>query len=452
MINEVLEYLKKNKVLTCFLVAILTSIVTMNLIHVGFNTMLGISIMEIAALIYYIFARVDIFNPFAIYSISWLGCVGLANLRMSYYQQNWNAFVWFNILSAYVFFGLGYFIVYKRMQNTKGKGIFSNITKLFKVNKKDYQGDFNIDKDKLYKAIMIFTMLGVLTFILEVLKLKMIPIFSRQMSAYKDFHVSGIHYFTVGIAIIPSLTIIYKAIGGKKKIWIWNLLAFAIPALILSRQLILFEVIVAIVTYNYAYKKISPIKLVLVLILIVIGFSFASVFRHQGKEYIYGVVNFKYSQQSILIQPYVYFAMGFENLRNLIDKCSHFQYGINTLFPIFAFTNTKALLGEQANYTINNIFTVSTYLYDIYLDFGVVGVVVITFVLGGVFSYLYHKIVLFTNGKGVNIAIYSIFTYAILFSFFTNWYSNPSVVFDIIVLGVIAWYTKIKKVNIIEKN
>lgn len=389
----------------------------------GLSFVVAVIMIVLAIALYFIFSKKDLFNPLAIYSLFWLGGIGISKLNLSYDQNNWSFYFWLNLILAYVMFVLGYYFVYKKV----------DVKSLVKIKK------YKFGNDRFYLAIVILFILCLTSFILEVIILRFIPLFSAQMEAYKTFHISGVHYFVVTVCILPSLTMIYKSNGGKKKILLINIISFLIPILIVSRQLIILQVVLVVVTYHYFYKKLS-LKLILAIGCIsIVSFSILSNLRHQNVSYIYRVAHMKTNKESIFTQPYLYVAMSFENLRNIIDNFHSYKLGQNILYPILAFTNTKGFFNDsyKLHYLTNEYFTVSTYLSDIYYDFGVAGVVIIVFLLGCIYSFVY-KLILENKELSIITSIHGILTYCIIFSFFVSWFFNPSIWFYTIVILMIV--------------
>lgn len=408
--------LKSYKGALKFLCILMLAVLVISLIN-GYSYIFSISIVAISIIIYFFLAQDDLFNPAAVYSLFWLTGVGISNLRLSFDQKNWSLYVWINIILAYVMFMAGYYYTKQKIK----------INNVFNIKK------YKFSNERLYIAIVILTVLCIVAFSIEVAVLKFVPIFSSEMDAYKRFHISGIHYFVVTVGIIPSLTMVYKKNMGTKSIWHINIIASLIPILIVSRQLVLLAVILIVVTYNYLFKKVSFKIVSIISVIAIVAFSIASNLRHQDISYIYRVSNMKTTSLSYLTQPYLYIAMSFENLRNIIEDFHSYKFGMNMLFPIFAFTNTKGFFdySYKVDYLTNRNFTVSTYLSDIYFDFGIYGVIVITFLLGALHSYVYKFVIRKQHNM---VTIHSLLSYCLIFSFFTTWYFNATIWFYTIVL------------------
>jgi len=143
----------------------------------------------------------------------------------------------------------------------------------------------------------------------------------------------------------------------------------------------------------------------------------------------------------ILTQPYLYITINFENLRNIIENFNDYKFGLNMLFPIFAFTKTKNLIDYSyiSKYFTNPLFNTSTYLSDIYFDFGIFGVIVINGLLGIIFGYIYLN-KLMRKKEIIYIIVYSILCYSLIFVFFVNFFYNPTIWFYLIILFIFNYF------------
>ena len=194
------------------------------------------------------------------------------------------------------------------------------------------------------------------------------------------------------------------------------------------------QVVLIILAYNYLIKKIKVRSLIATFLVAIILFSFSFSLRNQNNQYVNDVAKVKVEyQNSILVRPLLYFNMNFENLRNTVENFDDYKLGTNMIFPVLAFTNTKGFVdySYKEDYWINKHFTTSTYLSDIYYDFGIVGVVVIPFVLGMIYALLYNRTKKYI---GISSVIYFILLFSLIFCFFVNWYYNTTIVFYIVIL------------------
>lgn len=380
-----------------------------------FNFYISLILLIMAIYYFFVFSKKDIFNPMGLFSAVWIGGIFLASLQLTHDQQNWSFYTWLNLSLIY----LGFLTSYKIIN--------------LKLKQKDINIKFN--KERFYKTIVIILLISYVSFFVEAYNLKFIPIFSKNMSAYLDFHYLFLHYFTLLIALVPALTIIYKSMGGMKKILIINIFSVLMPIMLVSRQTILFQTILVVVAYHYCIREIKIQYLIFLAFIGLILFSLASNLRHQNVDYMYSVANFKSDKQTILAQPYLYISMNFENLRNAIENSKEFYYGIYTLSPFIELFNLNNFFNYSApSFLINPYFNTSTFALPFYTDFGILGMFVGGLLTGGLSSLTYY---LFNKSKGINNIIYGVITYCIIFTFFVNFFINLNIIFDLFILGIV---------------
>ncbi|MGL4850424.1 MAG: O-antigen polymerase, partial [Clostridium sp.] len=392
-----------------------------------FQILLGGFCIIIAIYIFSIYIRQDFLHPISIYSIFWLGVAGISTFRVSYYQVKWSLYMWIIIILAYITFVLGF--------------------KVFRIRKTNEVDDIkvvinNINVKKLYLVLKILVGLSYMSLLLEVVLLKYIPLFSSNMNSYRNFNVTGLHYFVILVGIIPPLAILYKKAGGRKKIWWIVALSFVVSILIVSRQLIIMQVVLIIIARHYFYKKIKLKQFVVIFLLGSILFSLSFSLRNQNSNYINNVAKImpKY-QNSIIVKPLLYFNMNFNNLNIIVNNFHDYKLGENMIFPILAFANIKDEINYsyKSEYLATRNFNTCTYLADIYYDFGIIGVIILPFILGLIYSRFYN----IANKKiSVYSVMYFLLAYCLIFCFFVNWYYNTAIVFDIVILLLIQQYVE----------
>lgn len=411
------KYRKYKKYINYALPIIILLILLFN--NFKFNKLITISFLISAIYYFFSFGKDDIFNPIALFSLVWLGGIALASMQLTTEQYDWKPYTWLNMIIIYLFFILGYF----------------NVKKYFEKNNKKFtkiKNNIEIDEGKLYIIIVGVLCISYLSFFIEAYNLKFIPLFSDNMSAYIDFHYLFLHYFTLLIALVPGLTIVYKSLGGKKSIWWINLVSLIMPVLLVSRQTVLFQLILIIITFNYCIKKIKIEYLFIISAVGLILFSLASNLRQQNVDYIYQVANFKSENKTLLAQPYLYVSMNFENLRNAIENSKELHGGVYTLSPFIELFNLGNIFKYKAeSFLTNQYFNTSTFALPYYLDFGIIGMIFGGYITGLISSLIYF---IFSKVKNVGTVLYSIICYCIVFTFFVNFFINLNVIFDVFVL------------------
>ncbi|MEY2194027.1 O-antigen polymerase [Neobacillus sp. BF23-41] len=414
--------MKKSNNTIFLIIAIIVNVLTytVNLLggnSISFNYLISINLIFISISSYYFFTRKDFLNPVGLFFISWLLLVGVSQLKLSYYQQEWSIKAWVVILGSFIAFLLGY--------------LYINII-LLKYKKKS---DHKIITERLFWVIVSLVTICILSLLIEINALKFVPLFSDDPGAYKKFSYKFFHYFVVLVAIVPSLTILYKSNKGKRRIWYINVISMIIPILIVSRQLLIFEVVTMFIVYHYCIKRFKLKTIFVVCICSIILFSASSVLRQQDSEYMFQASNFKDSKFASIAQAYMYFTMGFDNVNNLVNYNVSFDNGKRLLKGLELFTRVEINISNGEEYLVTPTFTAPTYLYALYLDFGVLGTLIAPFLIGVIVSLLYER----RESNNLNIVIYSMILYCLLFSFFVNWYYNTTIILFLVVTILIKF-------------
>lgn len=421
-------------------------LVIINIVLIGINIfggstienlyLLAINIMLISGMIFFFFARNDAFNPIAMFSITWLGFVGIAQFKLSNYQSTWSNKTWICIIGSFITFVCGYYWA----------NIFVN-----KNSKLCIRSQFNkINVNRFYNIILWLLVAIVISLAIEVVVLGYIPILSDDPMAYKEFSFFYFHYVVVIAGIMPMLTLLYKACGGIRKIWVINFICIIISFLIVSRQLSILQFITSIIVYNYCYKKITLNKLLIFVCIGLIVFTFASSLRQLDQNFMHYASNFKEDKYHNIAQPYMYSTMGFDNVNNLVNTKIEYDNGKRLINSLELFTGIKFDVNSTEDYLVTPIFTAPTYLYTLYFDFGLIGTLIIPFIIGIIISILYAKIKRSTNN--INMAVYTLLLYCIMFSFFVNWYYNTTMILYFLILFLIKILLSKKRIVLRWEN
>lgn len=426
-----MEKIKKlNYIWTFYLIIALIGILFFGLVSNDTKYVLSITICIISLILfqYYYLKTKDIFNPDGLFSLVWLFSVALSQLKLSSMQFDWNGKVWFVVILSWVAYLIG----------------SSTIDLVSKKKLICFQPKKNIELNprKLKKNISILFFLSFLSFVIEVVVAGYIPIFSSNMGAYTGFGISFIHYNTVAISVVVLMCFYYILTFKKDQIIIFLMIIGIFQIIsIVSRQLIVFTFFGCLVLLHYKKKKISIIRLAKYGLLALVIFGVMGTIRNQSLEYLYDVANIKEEvPQSFLMWPYLYFSMGFENLRSFIVSDIDFQLGRLTFEPIWALTRFKTIFNpiNLAQYHTIPEFNVSTYLREYYIDFGIAGILFIPYITGIFTKLIYMRM----ERKELYLLIYIFILHNLVFTFFVNFYSNTSVMINLIYIVLIYNFSK----------
>ena len=367
----------------------------------------------------------------AIFSLAFVGGEGISALKLSRLQSDWNPKTWLVFFCAYVFFILAF--------------------EAMPGDKQEEKPAFLSKERETCSGGVLFCIAGlfwgsILSFLAEAAILGYVPLFSDKPHAYSEFHVTGLHYFTISCVLIPALTVIYFYLKPKMNALKWGILALgnfaavAIPFLCVSRFQLLFAVGFAVCTYVLVSGRIT-VKMVAGLLAVMIPlYVIVTVFRHHDVAYLNGIFEMKNPNIPIFItQPYMYIANNYDNVNCLVNQLPAHTYGIRMAFPIVALSGLKFSHPELVApilYITKEELTTVTLFYDAYYDFGVVGVAAFAAVLGAFCKRLYGKV--YTSGNPITVMFYGQIAIYLGLSFFTTWFSNPTTWFWL--TGTLAMY------------
>ena len=416
--------------------------------------------------------------PPAVFTISWVGGIGIACLKLSYLETDWETKTWIVLFLAFAAFIIGYKTAYssitkrygqdrkklshddfgasqsKKIKNTQPSGQAKNGASDGSVVSGCSCGKdkFNKDTDNsgsLYLVLNLIAIVSVISFVAEALILGYIPLFTADTPhAYSYFHVSGLHYFTVSCSLLPALGTMCLwdgmkndrtlSLARKTDIFCCMAVGLLIPILAVSRYQLFFGILLAAfcililngtrISIKLSIKAVLAVMVLLFIMLLL--YIFITVERAHSVEYLNGIFEMKYELPIYISQPYIYIANNFDNLNCLIRELDEHTYGLRMLFPFIALSGLKFVRPELAAfplYVTKEELTTVTLIYDSYYDFGIIGVIVFCLVLGILTAYI-ERCAMSSRGKGhyFVVLLYAELMIYLSLSFFTTWLSNPT--------------------------
>lgn len=385
----------------------------------------------------YIANNFDCLNPDGLFYGIWLFTIGLSQLQLSNSQSSWNAEMWFVVFVSIVSYSLG----------SKSIGIYGKIIKINNVSSMDRRLVLknNLAKEKMRTALIISYILSFIAYFIEVIDAGYIPIFGNNMSDYANFGMSYVHYLVVSLGIILVLTFLYFIIYEKDKyLGILFIIGLLILISMLNRHVIIFTAIGIVMSINFFKKRLKLESILLFVFFALIIFTILGSFRNVTPEFLMNYFGYEEKHNLVFMWAYYYLTVGFSNLQNIINLKPPFSYGIQTFTPLWTFTGFKKLFVESMH---PNFSGVGTFLEGYYLDFGLIGIIVLPFLLGVFCKYIYLRI----NTKSigiVNFTIYLTIVNQLIFSFFTDYFSYTHIPLQIIVAAIIYIFSYYKSENI----
>ena len=370
----------------------------------------------------------------ALFTLAWVGGQGISCLKLSTLQDTWSYITWLSFFVIYIAFGIGYEWG-RKYSRVEGKEPEKNKKKA----------------DRLFRCIMLLLVVSAGCFVIEIIRIGYIPVFSDEPYSYSYFRMSALHYLhycAISCILIPGLTVLWKKIDSEESKWrngaiiIANIVAFAVPFLYVSRFQFLFEIGVAAVIYILVNKNMRKSTLVLLGLVVCAAYVVITLSQKRDAIYLNNVFKMKYTHMPVfLTQPYIYIANNYDNFDCLVKNLPKFSYGLRMLFPFVSLTGLKFVMPNLVPATVyltSTELTTFTMFYDAYYDFGVIGVFVIALLIGVV-----AKVIIDIIKKSDNPVVYLLYGQIAVYlslAFFTTWFSSPATWFWLIITGMIYCY------------
>lgn len=415
--------------LICYMVSFL-------LARNGYHILAGLALIMAAGYLYYYDYRRsgNLVHLRGIFGACWVGGQGLACLKLSNLQTDWSFITWTCFLLAF----LGFWIAYEICGRLLGSGSYRTPKRCSPPSVR-----------AIYQCIIGLTCISLTAFIFEASVLGFIPLLVRGVPhAYSEFHITGVHYFTVSCVLVPGLSVLYFLYGASRSrrrnmiVLVMTGIALLIPILSVSRFQLIFAVMLALFTYCAYRRSIHPGYVIGMILVMIPLYIILTVARSHDVAYLNGIFEMKNNNMPIFIsQPYIYIANNYENFNTLVEALPAHTFGIRSLFPLWALTGLKFLFPYLVSFPIyvnKAELTTVTMFYDAYYDFGIIGVVLFSCILGGAACYLADRLKRIQNPIGY--LLYAQFAIYMALSFFTTWFSNPTTWFYLVVTAIIAVY------------
>ncbi len=379
-----------------------------------------------------------------LFSFFWISGQGVACFQLSNLQKDWSILTWLCFYLAW----LGFYAVYEILDRRTGREPVGRLTGYRSRGK----------ADSLFVSLMGVTAVSLGAFCFEAWYLGYVPFLVRGVPhAYSYFHVTGVHYLTVSCVLVPALGVLFfltdrKRSGKWKQVMalVAVVISLLIPILCVSRFQLILAVLLAVLTYILCEEHFPVSYGVGVGVFLVVLYVILTIARSHDVAYLNGIFEMKNEHMPIFVtQPYMYIANNYENFNYMVENLGEFAWGMRSLFPLWALTGLKFFMPSLANYPIlvnKEELTTVTLFYDAYYDFGIVGVLAFSCILGAVCFWLMKKAEKMRNPVGY--LFYAQMAVYLMLSFFTTWFSNPATWFYFAVTAVIDWYCSRKKIVI----
>lgn len=390
----------------------------------GFPVLAGVAAIFLGLVYFIKRGKINgsLINARGLFALSWMVSTGMSMLRIHPNQTVWTPITSLCIAIALPSIFAGYVL---RCRSKKKRAIARHLKK----------ADGPSNRLEAMYPICIVVILGL---ICDTIYSHELPVFSKSMSAYMDFGMPKVHYVTVFCCVVPALyfclckTAKVKLIENKL-LFAFTIFCSIIPFLIVSRQLLLLELVLLVLSVLvFAHKedtlKVSWIFAALSCCL-VLWFLLSS-FRNQSSAYLIEVFNLPHGLsnfQTSLWQLYLYIAFNFDNFNYLAGHLGSLSFGANAAFPILALSGTKglvpaALLSSEGLRALPT-YTTYPFIEPAFRDFGFFGVMLYSVAIG-YFTAVVENAAR-TTADPVFHVIYYLTLYSLVISFFTSEFAQP---------------------------
>lgn len=392
-------------------------------------------------LLSFLLKRTDVFSPARVFIVIWSLAIGLADLKLSRFQFHWSMYSWIVLVLSLLSFLMGVFVVYSLRGN-------ENILKTEDIRK--IFAATNINTDYLFMVVLVLFISYIVSYVINALVMGYVPVFtllpSESRVGWGIFGFGLIIHMSPPILVFSSMYLVYQKVGYTKKIIVVLVIITTLVSFIflLQRFDIVVGLFLIIIFLYYATKRLRFRNVIIFFLLFVALIYGVSSFRASKTvaNIIYYVSDMKYGEKyAYFTEPYMYLSMNVENYANAVNKLDQFSYGYYTFDFLLALTGLKHLIGDYASFkdfphVITRNFNTYTMFFAYYRDFGVIGIGIIPFALGLIISSVYYN--LRKTPNIMNVSIYGMLLFAILFSFFIPMLSWLHFVFNLTVIYVVS--------------
>lgn len=309
------------------------------------------------------------------------------------------------------------------------------------------------------KREMVVYYIALAMFMIELVYSKGCPLiwkFTGDARTYVDFGIPSFNGMFYAIVILMGSYSIFK------KGCIYKYFYLMMGVLIISRQLLISIFIQGAILYCFTHK----INKKLIIMLLVGGFAGILLFSYignmrTGEAIFLHVAQFKPQYDWVPTSfkwIYAYLCFSISNLNSLVRMTyGAVNFGATTFNELMpTVLNFKFPINQGFAYIVNPNFNVSTFIPDLYIDFGFVGIAIFCLALGKITQYVFRRAKF--NDKACQM-FYVVIAHNILFLTFRNMFVYLPIMFELVLIPLIFMvdYGKLKnktknKINKIIKN
>lgn len=380
-------------------------------------------------LVYSWLRKRDFFNPASVYVFTQTLTLGIAYLKLDPAMTDFKWFTWMVWLGSMAAFLLGV----ATYRFTAGRQL-EFVAPPGQPKHYNWHRHFAVSLLLFFAflvgvAMMVYTAGGFIIFSND------IPRWTNGKAEFPPYSAELV--FSASLVVMFLWAASFKSVNPHKKIRTVSRILIPVTLVIMectfpARSHLFLSVGTMIIMYNFLGRRI-PAWLILVFIsLATTVFISVSTLRSQyGAQTLEGV-----AAEAVMSIPYKYVANNYWNLDYALnppndDLIHPFTYGVDAFSGMFAYVRgipgaLRDMNGWDDNWDRSIVkvggYNTISYLWNVYKDFGVGGVVVIAFLMGLFMSWLYERTIC-ANSIPLWI-LYSFFLYLLGWSFFLSPYKQ----------------------------
>ncbi|HEY6190878.1 MAG TPA: O-antigen polymerase [Bacteroidota bacterium] len=383
----------------------------------------------------------DILSPARVFGFIWSVSIGLADLKLSRLQHDWDLVEWILLLTGVSSFLIG--ISYANMLD-QGDRHFSLKQRRLALRARP------IEDRVLFRLIVITFLIYAVSFSASVWINGFVPLFSRNPTIMRTkFTVFGIGLLnhaapSILFFIVQYIFLVKDRRPEKITLGIVFLTTVTSYFLLLQRFDFAIAAVVSLV-FMYYSSNVLRVRNVVVIGLVFVGLFYGiSSIRLVGHiaNYGYIVAKMKFPvQYAFITEPYMYIVTNLENFVHAASRLDQFTLGYYTFDFITALTGLKHWVADyyqlvESPYMISG-YNTYTFLWPFYRDFGILGLLLLPLVEGFIISRMYS--VLRRDPSILRAAMYGIAVFVMLISFFNH---APSLLHFVFNMGLIYFVNR----------
>jgi oligosaccharide repeat unit polymerase len=286
---------------------------------------------------------------------------------------------------------------------------------------------------KKYIILLLFFVL--ITFFNVVLAgyIPLVRMITTGDSGYLSFGITGVYGFYLAYANAFGVLSYYLYIKTNNKLY-RNvvILIFLIFVLFVTRQNFISLLTELFILHGFLKKFISKKKIFFLVLGLLILFSYLGELRSGDIKEIIEANDEYLWLPSFIYWVYGYFYFSGLNLNNMINNTNAPYFdGSSFMSLVPNFIKNIIDFSTEHEYFLQKVnFTVSTGLESIYIDMGLVEVILFGLIFGFFTSILYKKIKIYIDNFKY-LSIYSVLFFCTVFSFFVNFWFYLPIIFQI---------------------